>query len=400
MYRNDMPGAGLLPHGALPDGQRDAARVWEDAAVDLVVRGVGKAFTAGQPVLEGIEFSIPAGQSVALIGSNGAGKSTLLRCCMHLIAPDLGTVYLFGQPLQAQNEAGLRALRSQVGFVFQKHNLVPRLSALSNVLHGALTRAAPGRAWFQGTAPRTLREEAMHCLDRVGLADKALQRADHLSGGQQQRVAVARAIAFSPEVLLFDEPLSNLDAKLRVQTRLEIQKLHRRLSTTSLYVTHDQVEAMTLAQRMIVMNAGRAEQVGTPDDVYSRPATTFVASFIGSPPMNLFEGRLESDGLTFAARDGVKVALPMSMGSLAGRELILGVRPEHLLLGGGNLPMQVETVEMLGAEHLIHGVVAGHDVIVRTGPHENPPPGATLQLGFKPDAVHWFDAGTGARVDG
>ena len=156
---------------------------------------------------------------------------------------------------------------------------------------------------------------------------------------------------------------------------------------------------MTLAQRMIVMNAGRAEQVGTPDDVYSRPATTFVASFIGSPPMNLFEGRLDADGVTFTARDGVKISLPGSRPPLAGRELILGVRPEHLLMGGGNLPMQVETVEMLGAEHLIHGVVAGHDVIVRTGPHENPPPGTTLQLGFKPDAVHWFDAASGARVD-
>jgi sn-glycerol 3-phosphate transport system ATP-binding protein len=220
-----------------------------------------------------------------------------------------------------------------------------------------------------------------------------------LSGGQRQRVAMGRAIVREPAVFLFDEPLSNLDAKLRVQTRLEIQKLHRRLRTTSLYVTHDQVEAMTLAQRMIVMNAGRAEQVGTPDDVYSRPATTFVASFIGSPPMNLFEGKLDADGIHFTARDGVKLALPAAHRSLAGRELILGVRPEHLLLGSGDLPIQVETVEMLGAEHLIHGVVAGHDVIVRTGPHDNPAPGTTLRLGFKPEAVHWFSADTGARVE-
>jgi ABC-type sugar transport system ATPase subunit len=184
-----------------------------------------------------------------------------------------------------------------------------------------------------------------------------------------------------------------------VQTRLEIQKLHRRLRTTSVYVTHDQVEAMTLAQRMIVMNAGRAEQVGTPDDVYSRPATTFVASFIGSPPMNLFEGRLGGDGATFTAREGATLALPLARPTLAGRRLILGVRPEHLLLGGGDVPMQVETVEMLGAEHLIHGVVAGHNVIVRTGPAENPAPGSTLHLGFKADSVHWFDADSGARID-
>jgi len=199
-----------------------------------------------------------------------------------------------------------------------------------------------------------------------------------LSGGQRQRVAMGRAIVREPAVFLFDEPLSNLDAKLRVQTRLEIQKLHRRLRTTSLYVTHDQVEAMTLAQRMIVMNAGRAEQVGTPDDVYSRPATTFVASFIGSPPMNLFEGRVAADTRAFEVKDGLRIALPEPVAALAGRELTLGVRPEPMLLGGGNLAMQVETVEMLGAEHLIHGTVAGDDLVVRTGPHENPAPGTTV----------------------
>jgi sn-glycerol 3-phosphate transport system ATP-binding protein len=164
-------------------------------------------------------------------------------------------------------------------------------------------------------------------------------------------------------------------------------------------VTHDQVEAMTLAQRMIVMSAGRAEQVGTPDDVYSRPATTFVASFIGSPPMNLFDGRVVADGSAFEARDGTRIALAEAVSSLGGRELILGVRPEHMQLGGGNLAMQVETVEMLGAEHLIHGTVAGSDLIVRTGPHENPAPGTTVQLGFKPDAVHWFDPATGQRIE-
>jgi sn-glycerol 3-phosphate transport system ATP-binding protein len=210
---------------------------------------------------------------------------------------------------------------------------------------------------------------------------------------------MGRAIVREPAVFLFDEPLSNLDAKLRVQTRLEIQKLHRRLRTTSLYVTHDQVEAMTLAQRMIVMNAGRAEQVGSPDDVYSRPATTFVASFIGSPPMNLFDGRVAADGRAFEAKDGTRVALADGSGALAGRELILGVRPEHMRLGGGELAMQVETVEMLGAEHLIHGTLGGSDLIVRTGPHENPAPGTTVHLGFKPDAVHWFDPTTRQRVD-
>jgi sn-glycerol 3-phosphate transport system ATP-binding protein len=221
-----------------------------------------------------------------------------------------------------------------------------------------------------------------------------------LSGGQRQRVAMGRAIVREPAAFLFDEPLSNLDAKLRVQTRLEIQKLHRRLGTTSLYVTHDQVEAMTLAQRMIVMNAGRAEQVGTPDDVYSRPATTFVASFIGSPPMNLLEGRVSSDGRSFIASDGTQIELPAAAAALAGRSLVLGLRPEHLHPGGDRLAMVVETVEVLGAEHLIHGKVAGHDVIVRSSPQDHPAPGALLPLGFAASAVHWFDATTRQRIAG
>ena len=257
VYRHDMPTAGLLPHGTLTDAAQAGARVWEDASIDLMVRGVGKAFTAGQPVLDGIEFSIPAGQSVALIGSNGAGKSTLLRCCMHLIAPDRGTVYLFGQPLQAQTEAGLRALRAQVGFVFQKHNLVPRLSALSNVLHGALTRSAPGRAWFQGTAPKALREEAMHCLDRVGLADKAMQRADHLSGGQSQRVAVARALMQRPRFLVADEPAASLDPVSGDEVMGLFASLVQREGLTLLFTSHDLGHALRYADRVIALNHGR-----------------------------------------------------------------------------------------------------------------------------------------------
>jgi sn-glycerol 3-phosphate transport system ATP-binding protein len=210
---------------------------------------------------------------------------------------------------------------------------------------------------------------------------------------------MGRAIVREPAAFLFDEPLSNLDAKLRVQTRLEIQKLHRRLRTTSLYVTHDQVEAMTLAQRMIVMNAGRAEQVGTPDEVYSRPATTFVASFIGSPPMNLFPGRVSPDGQAFVAADNTRINLPESVSRLGGRELILGVRPENLHLGGSNMAVQVETVEVLGAEHLIHAKFAGTGLIVRTGPHSSPAPGSVAQLGFGAEAVHWFDPTTQQRID-
>jgi len=345
---------------------------------------VRKTYGTNQ-VVHGVSLKVDDGEFVVLVGPSGCGKSTLLRMVAGLEEITSGSIRIGDRVVN-----DLEPKDRDCAMVFQNYALYPHMSVYDNMAYGLKIRKFP----------KADIDKRVNAAAAILELDGFLKRKPReLSGGQRQRVAMGRAIVREPAVFLFDEPLSNLDAKLRVQTRLEIQKLHRRLRTTSLYVTHDQVEAMTLAQRMIVMNAGRAEQVGTPDDVYSRPATTFVASFIGSPPMNLFEGHLDPDGLTFATRDGVKLALPMSMGSLAGRELILGVRPEHLLLGGGNLPMQVETVEMLGAEHLIHGVVAGHDIIVRTGPRDNPPPGATLQLGFKPDAVHWFDAATGARVE-
>jgi len=344
---------------------------------------VRKTYGTNQ-VVHGITLKVDDGEFVVLVGPSGCGKSTLLRMVAGLEEITSGSIRIGDRVVN-----DLEPKDRDCAMVFQNYALYPHMSVYDNMAYGLKIRK------FTKSDIDKRVNAAAAILELEGFLKR---KPRELSGGQRQRVAMGRAIVREPAVFLFDEPLSNLDAKLRVQTRLEIQKLHRRLRTTSLYVTHDQVEAMTLAQRMIVMNAGRAEQVGTPDDVYSRPATTFVASFIGSPPMNLFEGRLDSDGLTFVARDGVKVALPVSARPLAGRELILGVRPEHLLLGGGNLPMQVETVEMLGAEHLIHGVVAGHDVIVRTGPQENPLPGTTLTLGFEPDAVHWFDAGSGMRV--
>lgn len=257
MYRQEMPLGGMLPHGALPDRASGRPPVWEDSAVDLQVKGLSKAFDPGTPVLSNIEFFIPKGQAVALIGSNGAGKSTLLRCCMNLIEPDEGTVYLFGQPLQAQTAKSLRALRSKVGFVFQKHNLVPRLSALTNVLHGALPRAPVGRAWFQGTAPKALREEAMHCLERVGLAEHALKRADHLSGGQSQRVAVARALMQRPRFLVADEPAASLDPVSGDEVMGVFAQLVEQDGLTLLFTSHDLTHALRYAHRVIALHRGR-----------------------------------------------------------------------------------------------------------------------------------------------
>ena len=208
---------------------------------------------------------------------------------------------------------------------------------------------------------------------------------------------MGRAIVRQPQVFLFDEPLSNLDAKLRAQTRLEIQKLHAELGVTSLFVTHDQVEAMTLAQRMIVMNGGRMEQIGTPEAVYHRPATTFVASFIGSPPMNLIQG--VADGSRFTV-GGQTLALPMAA-PRAG-ELVLGLRPEHVELsqmGGTGWPLRVEALEMLGAERLVYGRLGETLFIVRIDATLTPPKvGATVSLQAVPAQLHWFDAGTQQRV--
>jgi sn-glycerol 3-phosphate transport system ATP-binding protein len=217
-----------------------------------------------------------------------------------------------------------------------------------------------------------------------------------LSGGQRQRVAMGRAIVRQPQVFLFDEPLSNLDAKLRAQTRLEIQKLHRELGVTSLFVTHDQVEAMTLAQRMIVMNAGRMEQIGTPEEVYHRPATTFVAGFIGSPPMNLLTGT--ADGNSF----NVGPSLPLPVAAPRNGDLVLGLRPEHVELGASNAsgwPMNVEMVEMLGAERLVHGRV-GDTLFTARIDGTLPPPSVSTVVSLQMDAehLHWFDARTQQRV--
>ena len=350
------------------------------AAIEFI--DVRKSYGALQ-VVHGINVAVTDGEFVVLVGPSGCGKSTLLRMVAGLEEISAGTIRIGDRVVN-----DLEPKDRDCAMVFQNYALYPHMSVYDNMAYGLKIR---------GLAKSDIDKRVNVAASILELGNFLQRKPRQLSGGQRQRVAMGRAIVREPAVFLFDEPLSNLDAKLRVQTRLEIQKLHRRLKTTSLYVTHDQVEAMTLAQRMIVMNAGRAEQIGTPDDVYSRPATTFVASFIGSPPMNLFKGRLASDGNTFEALE-TRIALPENAMSLAGRELILGIRPEHMKLGGNNLSMEVETVEMLGAEHLIHGTVAGHDTIVRTGPHDNPAPGSILQLGLKAGSAHWFDPATTQRI--
>jgi len=266
----------------------------------------------------------------------------------------------------------LEPAERDIAMVFQNYALYPHMSVFENMAYGLKIAKVP----MDEIKARV--DKAAKILE---IGPFLTRRPRELSGGQRQRVAMGRAIVRQPKVFLFDEPLSNLDAKLRAQTRLEIQKLHRELGITSLFVTHDQVEAMTLAQRMLVMNAGVMEQFDTPEVVYNRPATTFVASFIGSPPMNLLRQAPN------AAHGGPPGA-------------ILGIRPEHLLLGNTGWPVKVETVELLGAERLVHARLGDEGLTIRTDEATSAPAvGSTCHATPRPDRLHWFDATSGRRIE-
>ena len=234
-----------------------AASVTSDR-IDLDVRGLVKGFGTDR-VLDGVDLRVPHGQSVALLGSNGAGKSTLLRCCMRLVEPDSGEIRVLGQEIHRLSARALRSLRSRVGFVFQRHNLVPRLSALTNVLHGAQSRRAGPRCWFQGLAPRDLRAEAMRCLELVGLAHVADRRADRLSGGQSQRVAIARMLMQEPDFVIADEPVASLDPAAGEEVMRLLVNLLRERDLTLLFISHDLSHALQFADRVIGLRSGRIE---------------------------------------------------------------------------------------------------------------------------------------------
>ena len=329
--------------------------------LDKVIKRYGKGAGANQ-VLHGISADIQDHEFVVIVGPSGCGKSTLLRMVAGLEEISEGTISIGGRVVN-----NLEPSERDIAMVFQNYALYPHMSVFDNMAYGLKIAKVP----VDEIKARV--DKAAQILE-IGPFLKRKPR--ELSGGQRQRVAMGRAIVRQPQVFLFDEPLSNLDAKLRAQTRLEIQKLHRELGITALFVTHDQVEAMTLAQRMMVMNGGVMDQFDTPETVYNRPATTFVASFIGSPPMNL---------------------LKAAPGGAAGQ--ILGVRPEHLSIGSSGWEMQVEAVELLGAERLVYCLLGGERVIIRTDEHQAAPAvGSTLHATPRPDKLHRFDASTGRRI--
>lgn len=328
-----------------------------------VIKRYGAGKTALQ-VIHGINAEIRDGEFIVIVGPSGCGKSTLLRMVAGLEEVSDGEIKI-GDRVVNQLEPAER----DIAMVFQNYALYPHMSVFDNMAYGLKIAKVPK------DEIRARVEKAAGILELMPYLDRKPRQ---LSGGQRQRVAMGRAIVRQPKAFLFDEPLSNLDAKLRAQTRLEIQKLHRELGITSLFVTHDQVEAMTLAERMIVMNGGVMEQFGTPEEVYSQPATTFVASFIGSPPMNL---------------------LHHAPGGEPGK--ILGIRPEHLDLAEDGWTLNVEAVEMLGAERLIYARLGSDSLIVRLHEGERAPkPGETINVKPRADRLHHFDAKTGRRISG
>jgi sn-glycerol 3-phosphate transport system ATP-binding protein len=350
----------------------------------IAIRNVEKTYGSGPKavkVIHGVTAEIADGEFIVIVGPSGCGKSTLLRMVAGLEEISGGQISIAGRVVN-----DVEPSERDIAMVFQNYALYPHMSVFDNMAYGLKIAKVP-------LAEIKSRVDKAAAILQLG--PYLLRKPRELSGGQRQRVAMGRAIVREPAVFLFDEPLSNLDAKLRAQTRLEIQKLHAELGVTSLFVTHDQVEAMTLAQRMIVMNAGRMEQIGTPEEVYHRPATTFVASFIGSPPMNLLEGRAE--GLRFTVVGGQTLTLPAP--APHDGALLLGVRPEHASPAAEGWTLHVEVVEMLGAERLIYGRLGDAAFTARLDATlVAPVMGDRLTLAVEARHLHWFDPQTQQRV--
>jgi multiple sugar transport system ATP-binding protein len=354
----------------------------------LSLRNVVKSYNGDVRVVHGVDLEVADEEFVVLVGPSGCGKSTTLRMIAGLESVTSGEI-LIGDKIV--NDAPARS--RDIAMVFQNYALYPHLTVFENIAFGLRLRNSPQAAIEASVA------EAARIL---GLAPLLHRRPRELSGGQRQRVAMGRAIVRHPKLFLFDEPLSNLDAKLRMQMRGEIKRVHQAIRTTTIYVTHDQVESMTLADRVVVMNAGRIEQIASPQELYAAPATRFVATFIGSPGMNVLPAELVAAGGGLAAqlKDGSRVAFspraPERYRGHVGGSVLFGIRPEHLHEGGGpaQVNMQVSLVEPLGMETLVHGRVGGDEVIARCSPSVRAAPGQTLPLAVDVEHVAVFDAAT------
>jgi multiple sugar transport system ATP-binding protein len=365
------------------------------APVRLV--GLRKEYENGVVAVHGVDLDVRAGEFVVLVGPSGCGKTTTLRMVAGLESITAGTLRIGDRVVNDVPPA-----ERDIAMVFQTYALYPHMTVRENLAFALRLRKRPAAE---------IAERVAAAAATLGLTSMLDRTPRQLSGGQRQRVAIGRAIVREPQVFLFDEPLSNLDAALRSEMRREIAALHRTLGATMLYVTHDQVEAMTLGDRIVVMHEGRVRQVDTPGNVYEHPHDTFVAGFLGSPPMNLLRGALVRDGerrlVQLAGALAVKIALPERLWraalAAAGREVILGVRPEHLKVhvaasGDGSFPAALELAEPLGHEHLLHLRAGDATLTARSEPATWPPMGSTLYVRPATDRLHLFDAETGVTL--
>jgi multiple sugar transport system ATP-binding protein len=349
----------------------------------VTLSGVRKSFGSTE-VVHGVDVGVEDGEFCVLVGPSGCGKSTLLRMIAGLEEISGGRIAIGERVVN-----GVAPKERDIAMVFQNYALYPHMSVYDNMAFSLKLAGEPREQ------TRLRVEEAALIL---GLEEYLLRYPRQLSGGQRQRVAMGRAIVRKPQVFLFDEPLSNLDAKLRVAMRTEIKALHQRLKTTSLYVTHDQIEAMTMADKIVVMNAGRVEQIGSPLELYDDPANQFVAGFIGSPAMNFLTGRMARNGtgLAVAVGGGVHLPIPVRAEIPEGREVVVGVRPEHFAVTDDGVPAEVVVVEPTGADTQIFCKLAGIAVTAVVRERHAFQPGAAVRL--KPQLTFLFDPASGTRL--
>ncbi|HWU00499.1 MAG TPA: sn-glycerol-3-phosphate ABC transporter ATP-binding protein UgpC [Terriglobales bacterium] len=349
---------------------------------EVRLRNIHKGFGETR-VLKGVDVTIPDTGFVVIVGPSGCGKSTLLRLIAGLETADDGEVLIGGEEVSAL-DPGAR----DVAMVFQNYALYPHLTVAENIGFGLSVRGMP---------KAEIKQRVQAAAESLQIANLLDRRPRQLSGGQRQRVAMGRAVVRNPKVFLFDEPLSNLDAKLRVTMRTEIKRLHRHLTATSVYVTHDQVEAMTLGDRLVVMNNGVVEQEGAPLDIYMKPASAFVAGFIGSPPINLLDGWRVTNGIGITEQ--AVIAYPRT--DDLPEKMQAGIRPEHILPcaeSEAQIRLVAEVVEPQGAETIVHGLADGLKLTVRLDGAQRIAEGEALPLRVDPAALHLFDCETGRRL--
>ena len=349
------------------------------------VRNVRKAYQ-NTAVIHGVDVEIADGEFVVLVGPSGCGKSTLLRMIAGLEEITGGEIAIGSRVVN-----DLPPKERDVAMVFQNYALYPHMTVYDNMAFSLLLKKAD---------KAEIDKRVQRAADILNLKPYLQRFPKQLSGGQRQRVAMGRAIVRDPQVFLFDEPLSNLDAKLRVAMRAEIKALHQRLKTTTVYVTHDQIEAMTMADRIVVMHDGIVEQIGTPLELYDNPANIFVAGFIGSPAMNFVDGKVRRAGADAAVELPGGIALPAATNAAAGAAVRVGIRPEHLDLAanGNGLPATVKVVEPTGAETLVLVDIAGTEATAVFTERHAFTPGAAISLAPKAGLLHVFDAASGKRV--